>query len=144
MGRVARVFLAGCSLGWLGLSLALAQDDAFMARLSTVPISPNERASVTGIGSASAGLDGRRLTVRGRFEGLQGPASVARLYMGAATGVRGAAIHELVVEHLANGALSGTVELSRAEVQALRDGRIYIQIHSEAAPDGNLWGWLLP
>jgi hypothetical protein len=39
--------------------------------------------------------------------------------------------------------VSGVVELSRAEAQALRDGRIYLQIDSEPAPEGNLWGWLL-
>ena len=26
----------------------------------------------------------------------------------------------------------------------VRLGRTYLQCHSEAAPDGNLWGWLLP
>jgi hypothetical protein len=26
----------------------------------------------------------------------------------------------------------------------LLDGRVYLQIHSESVPDGNLWGWLLP
>jgi hypothetical protein len=26
----------------------------------------------------------------------------------------------------------------------LRQGRMYLQLHSESAPDGNLWGWLLP
>jgi hypothetical protein len=25
----------------------------------------------------------------------------------------------------------------------LRKGMVYVQIHSEGAPDGNLWGWLL-
>ena len=30
--------------------------------------------------------------------------------------------------------------------QALRDGRLYVQVNSQKgpAPDGNLWGWLLP
>jgi hypothetical protein len=28
-------------------------------------------------------------------------------------------------------------------VEALKAGRFYIQLHSERAPDGNLWGWLL-
>jgi len=29
-------------------------------------------------------------------------------------------------------------------VEGLRQGQIYLQIHSETAPDGNLWGWLIP
>jgi hypothetical protein len=27
-------------------------------------------------------------------------------------------------------------------VEGLRKGKFYIQIHSEKAPDGILWGWL--
>jgi hypothetical protein len=50
----------------------------------------------------------------------------------------------LEVDNAVRGALHGDVQLSRAQVQALRDGRLYIQVHSEGAPEGNLWGWLLP
>lgn len=139
--RVARAVMA-CGVLWL--SVGAAQEGDFSTRLSTVPISPREQASVTGLGTARAELDGRRLTVQGRFEGLQGPASAARLHLGVATGVRGAPIHELDVERAASGSVSGRVELSRAEAQALRDGRMYIQIDSVTAPEGNLWGWLLP
>ena len=42
--------------------------------------------------------------------------------------------------------LSGSVDLTVAQVDALRQGKLYIQVHSEkgVAPDGsNLWGWLL-
>jgi hypothetical protein len=28
-------------------------------------------------------------------------------------------------------------------VQALKKGQLYIQISSEKAPDGNLWGWFV-
>lgn len=141
MWTMRRSLLAVCGTGVL--VVVWAQDVAFEARLSTVPISPREQATTTGSGHAQAELDGRRLSVQGRFEGLQGPATEARLHMGIATGVRGEAIHELEVEQARAGAVSGTVELSRAEAQALRDGRVYIQIHSSSAPDGNLWGWLL-
>ena len=39
--------------------------------------------------------------------------------------------------------ISGSVDLTPAEAEALRKGMIYVQIHSEGAPDGNLRGWLL-
>ena len=120
----------------------LAQE-AFETRLSIVPINRSNQAATTGVGHARVELDGNRLTVEGRFEGLQGPATVASLHLGAATGVRGPAIHDLTVTSAAAGELSGSVRLSNREVDALRDGRIYIQVHSESAPDGNLWGWLL-
>lgn len=122
---------------------AAAQDAQYRARLSTVPISAAERETITGRGSASASLDGRELTITGSFEGLQGAATTAHLHLSPVTGVRGPAILELTVGGGVAGSLSGTVELNRSQAQALRDGRIYIQIASDAAPDGNLWGWLL-
>jgi RNA polymerase sigma-70 factor (ECF subfamily) len=39
--------------------------------------------------------------------------------------------------------LTGSIDLSPDQLQALRKGQLYIQISSEKAPDGNLWGWLL-
>ena len=125
-------------------AIASAQTTAFRVRLTTVPIDPGTQATTTGMGRAQATLDRRRLVVSGAFEGLQGAASAARLHLGDALGVRGPAIHELEVSHATQGSLSASIELSAREVEALRAGQLYIQIHSESAPDGNLWGWLLP
>lgn len=58
-------------------------------------------------------------------------------------GVRGAAFADLNIEQAVDGEFSATLALSRKQVEALRTGRVYIQIHSTAAPEGNLWGWLL-
>ena len=33
--------------------------------------------------------------------------------------------------------------LTPDQIADLRAGRLYVQIQSERAPDGNLWGWLL-
>lgn len=120
-----------------------AAQDTFAARLSTVPIDTRTQAQTTGSGHATAMLDGNRLTIEGSFEGLQGAATVAWLHQGLATGVRGEPIHELTVTQAPAGQVSATVRLSNREVTALRAGRLYLQIHSETAPDGNLWGWLL-
>ena len=35
-------------------------------------------------------------------------------------------------------------ELSAEQQHDLVSGRLYVQLQSEKAPDGNLWGWLLP
>jgi CHRD domain len=123
---------------------AWAQSLELHTRLSTVPIDPGTLATITGHGSAEATLDGRRLIVSGAFEGLQGPASTARLHLSAATGIRGPAIYDLEVTHAAKGDVSASLQLSAEHAEALRDGRIYIQIDTENTPEGNLWGWLLP
>ena len=46
--------------------------------------------------------------------------------------------------HLRSGTISGSANLTAEQVDNLRKGRLYIQVHSEkgVAPDGsNLWGW---
>ena len=109
-----------------------------------MPIEVATRARVTGSGSASAKLEGQRLSLSGSFAGMRGPATVARLHEGPALGVRGPAISDLKVTPATKGELSGEVQLTAEQVESLRKRRLYIQIHSSSAPDGNLWGWLVP
>jgi hypothetical protein len=84
------------------------------------------------------------LTVSGSFSGLQGAATVAGLHEGAVLGVRGPAVADFTVPQAASGSFSAQFKLTPAQVQSLHQGRLYLQIHSATAPDGNLWGWLLP
>ena len=116
----------------------------FEARLTPLPLDVENRARLTGSGTGSAVLDGRRLSVSGSFSGMQAPATAAHLHLGPALGIRGGRVLDLTVDRGAEGRFSGEWELSAEQLQALVDGRLYIQIHSEIAPDGNLWGWLLP
>ena len=127
--------------------LAAQSGEKFTARLGWVPTAgPNDRVNVTGKGTATATLNGRRLAISGSFEGLAAPATLARLHQGVAKGARGAAISDLTVSKGASGTLTGSVDLTAPQVEALRQGKLYIQLHSEkgVAPDGsNLWGWFL-
>lgn len=122
---------------------AAQNEEKFRARLSRVPIDATMRASVTGTGSVSAVLVGTKLSITGTFEGLQGPATAARLHEGLSTGVRGSAFHDLTVSKATAGTVTGSFDLTPAQVESLKKGKLYVQIHSEKAPDGNLWGWLL-
>ena len=121
--------------------------EKFTARLGWVPTAgANDRVNVTGKGTATGTLSGRKLTIAGSFEGLAAPATVARLHQGVAKGARGAAITDLTISKAASGMLSGSVDLTPPQVEALRQGKLYIQLHSEkgSPPDGsNLWGWFL-
>ncbi|MBM3819392.1 MAG: CHRD domain-containing protein [Acidimicrobiia bacterium] len=113
----------------------------FVARLSPVPITAAMQETVAGLGSATAMLTGNQLVVDGKFSGLRSPATVARLHL-AAPAMRGPAVHDLKVSSGTSGTITGSVELTAEQRQALERGRIYIQLHSEKAPEGNLWGWL--
>jgi len=117
----------------------------FHARLSTVPIDLTMASTVAGSGSVTGTLQGRTLVLSGKFSGLKTPATVARVHRGPTRGMRGDAIFDLTVNATGtSGELGGTLELSAAQVEDLEKGRLYVQLHSEKAPDGNLWGWLLP
>jgi hypothetical protein len=118
------------------------QARTFVARLSTVPITVAMQDTVAGRGSAKAMLTGNTLTVEGTFEALRSPATVARIHMGPRA-VRGPAILDLTVSKGTAGTITGSLELTPRQLEALEKGSLYIQVHSEKAPDGNLWGWLL-
>ena len=120
--------------------------ETYTARLGWVPTTPTDRPNVTGKGSATATLAGRKLTIAGTFDGLAAPATLARLHRGIAKGARGAAIADLTVTQDVSGKLSGSVDLTAEQVEALKQGKLYVQLHTAkgVAPDGStLWGWFL-
>ena len=136
--RWAAVAAAGLALAW-----AAAPQEKFHTRLAPVAMDATMRANVAGIGSVSAILSGNKLTIDGNFDGLRSPATTAHLHLSRVAGVRGPAVLDLTVTHAAAGNVSGSFDLSPEQVEALKKGRFYIQIESEKAPDGNLWGWLM-
>jgi hypothetical protein len=133
------------SLLLLGAAAAVAQGETYKARLSPTPVESANKAAITGGGSATATLTDRRLSVSGRFGGMQTAATIAQIHLGP-RGVRGPVLFDLTVtkEAVGAGSIAGTFTLTPELVEAVKSSRLYVQIHSEKAPDGNLWGWLLP
>ena len=115
----------------------------FKARLSPMPVDATNQAGTTGLGAVTAVLAGTKLSVSGTFAGLQTPATIAQVHVGP-KGISGPAVLDLTVTKATSGTLQGELMLTSAQVEHLNRGRLYIQIHSEKAPDGNLRGWLLP
>jgi hypothetical protein len=129
-------------LAVLAASPAWAQ--AYASRLTAVAYDGAMRANVQGDGRATATLDGKTLTVAGNFKALPSPATSASLYSGTGIGIPGPAILELKLDGQTDGSLSGSFTLNAKQLAALKLGHVYVQINSQKAPDGNLWGWLLP
>jgi hypothetical protein len=139
-----------CTLAAVACMLLLSSGPAavqnaktYKARLSPVPIDVAMQSAIAGKGSVTATLSGNTLTITGTFEGLRSPATVARLHRGY-RGVRGPSFADLKVSNATSGTIDGTVELTASQVGELSKSLFYVQLHSEKAPDGNLWGWLLP
>ena len=121
-----------------------AQSPQYRARLSVVPLDIAMQSTIAGSGSATAVVKGTTLVITGTFSGLKTNATVARLHRGPKTAMRGPAIGDLTIAPATSGAISGSIELTKAQVDDLAAGRLYVMVHSEKAPEGNLWGWLLP
>ncbi len=131
----------------LGIAVLTAQaPKTFKGRLSPVPIDVSMQATVAGSGTVTATLVGTKLSIAGSFEGLRSPATIAQLHKSPVRGVHGPVVSDLTVtkNDATGGTLSGSLDLTALQVADLEKGRLYVQIHSEKAPDGNLWGWLLP
>ena len=118
--------------------------EVFKTRLSPVPINISMMSTIAGSGSLTATLLGKQLTVQGTFEGLRSPATTVQIHRGP-KGIRGPVIPnlDLTATKAMKGTVGGTLELTPDQIADLRGGRLYVQIQSERAPDGNLWGWLL-
>ena len=125
-------------------SLAYAQKpQTFKGRLSPMPVDATNQGATTGVGAVTAVLTDTKLSVSGTFSGLQGAATIAQIHIGP-RGVPGPVALDLTVSKATSGRIQGELTLTAAQVDHLKRGRLYIQIHSEKAPEGNLRGWLLP
>jgi hypothetical protein len=125
------------------LPVAAQNEVRYKVRLAPVPIDIAMRSTVAGSGSATAVLKGTSLTINGTFEGLRSSATAARLHQGPTMGLRGMPFADLTISKATNGTITGSVALSPEQARALERGRVYLQISSERAPDGNLWGWFV-
>jgi len=117
----------------------------YQARLSPMPVDgPPMMATIAGAGSVTAVLTGSKLTITGTFTALKSPATQVRIHR-AVKGLRGPAVLDLPAPARAvAGQITGSIDLTPTQIDDLGRERLYIQLSSEKAPDGNLWGWLLP
>ena len=129
---------------WAGQAIGAQSGETFKARLSVTPLDAAMKAKIGGSGSLTAMLTGGKLSINGTFQGLRSPATDAQIHV-APKGIRGPAILDVTVTKATSGTISGSVDLTPAQVQDLKNSRFYLQLDSEGAPapDGNLFGWLL-
>ena len=140
----------------LAVTAAAQSGDKYKARLSAVPSLSSRGAgiAVTGdsvrgaVGNVMATLSGTKLAVNGTFEKFASPATEANLFMGPAMGARnypGTALFKLTVMKASDGksgTFTGMFDLTTEQVDALKKGKIYLQVHSEGSPTGHVVGWL--
>ncbi len=95
-----------------------------------------------GQGSVEATLNSDELVLTAKFEGLSSPATAAHIHR-APVARRGPVAFTVEVPAVATGELRDTITLTNAQLEQLREGLYYLQIHTERNPGGELRGWLL-
>lgn len=120
---------------------ALQAQEVYRARLSPMPTTPQTVNDITGGGEVILTLNGNTLTVEGQFAGMSSAATGAHLHNGPPA-QPGPVIATLTVDQAPAGTITGTVELSDEQVQALMDNALYVQVHSENNAPGELRGWI--
>jgi hypothetical protein len=114
----------------------------YSGRLSAVPVDTVTVRTTTGSGSLSAVLEGQTLTVTGKFDGLNSPATVAHVHR-APKGLRGPNVFDLTVTKATSGTIEGKLTLTPVQIEELEKGWYYVQIHTQLNTAGQLRGWLL-
>ena len=126
----------------LSSSYATAQDmNLLHGRLSPMPVTSATVKTITGQGQVTAKLNGTTLTIEGQFEGMSSSATMAHIHLGPKA-VPGPVVLRLDVSAGSSGTISGSLSLSPEQVRALHAESLYVQIHSETNPEGELRGWL--
>jgi hypothetical protein len=140
--QILAAILASTAALWVTLAVFAQVDEILEARLTPVPVDLAMLSRIAGSGSLTATLNGNKLTIHGSFSGLHSAATSAHIHRGP-KGIRGPAILELIISKAESGSISGSFVLTAEQVKDVRNERFYVQINSERAPEGNLWGWLL-
>jgi len=120
---------------------AQAQSETYRARLSPMPTTPQTVATILGEGEVILTLSGNTLSVQGNFEGMSSAATMAHVHNGPPA-QPGPVVHQLEITKMPGGEISAELELSDELVTALRNNELYIQVHSEGNPPGELRGWI--
>ena len=118
-----------------------AQTETYRARLSPMPTTPQTVSTITGEGEVILTLNGNTLSVQGNFEGMNSVATMAHIHNGPPA-QPGPVVHALEITKMPAGEITAELELSDAQVTALRNNELYVQVHSETNPPGELRGWI--
>lgn len=120
---------------------AQAQNETYRARLSPMPTTPQTVTTITGEGEVILSLNGNTLSVEGNFAGMSSVATAAHVHNGPPA-QPGPVVHTLNITTSTSGDISAVLELTDTQVEALRNNELYIQVHSEGNPPGELRGWI--
>jgi hypothetical protein len=111
----------------------------FKASLSGKSEVPANTTAGTGSVTATYDTDSKKLTWKGSYSGLTGPATAAHFHGPAPEGKNA----DVMVPISPNGpSFEGSVTLNDAQAKALMDGDMYVNVHTAANKGGEIRGQL--
>jgi hypothetical protein len=135
-----------CSVATLAFAGALAFASPSMAAMMNfkanmsgkTEVPPNTTAG-TGTVTATYDTDSKKLTWKGTYSGLTGPATAAHFHGPAAAGKNAGVMVPIAP---ATSPLEGSATLNDAQAKALMDGDMYVNVHTAANKGGEIRGQL--
>ncbi len=141
MSPILRAGLAAlacaAAIGIASPSMAVMMD--FKASLSGKSEVPANTAGGTGTVTATYDTDSKKLTWKGSYSGLTGPATAAHFH-GPAPAGKNAGVMVPINPHGAS--FEGSATLDDAQAKALMDGDMYVNVHTTANKGGEIRGQL--
>lgn len=111
-------------------------------RLAPMPRTAATVNTITGEGRVDAELSGNTLTITGTFHGVSSPVTVAHIHQGPIA-QPGPVVLTINADNATSGNISGTVTLTPELIAALHAESLYVQLHTENNPTGEIRGWLM-
>lgn len=132
------VILAGCAPATVGNDFA-----ANLTASAEFPAPTLDGATPSGSATATFNEADNLLALTGTFSGLTGPATGAHIHGPADVGETAGVVFPLQMDPAATGTISGTwTDMTPEQVQHLRDGLYYVNIHTQMNPAGEIRGQL--
>ena len=117
--------------------MAAAEEMKFTAELSPASEVPPVESGGTGMADITYDTESMELTWTVEFSGLSGPATAAHFHGPAAEGEN--AGPTVPIEGM-ESPLTGSATLTEEQATQLMDGMWYVNVHTEANPDGEIRG----
>ena len=117
---------------------AQAQNVSFEVELTGANEVPPVTTEATGTARVNFGQTSRRLIYRINYEGLSGPATGAHFHGPAEPGENADVV--VPIEGDLTSPIAGSVDLTEEQAEQFLEGLWYINIHTEANPQGEIRG----
>ncbi|MGI9628986.1 MAG: CHRD domain-containing protein, partial [Longimicrobiales bacterium] len=145
---LAGALLSGCGdrAAEVGTEVEPPLDYDYGSTLARLPVDFTTQGQLWGHGHVTARVLGDQLIIQGEFADVESSVTGAHIHR-ARPGLRGPQIQplEIVAEgEQRSGTVGGAIQLTDEVAAALEGNELYVQIYSEANPDGVLRGWLFP